>query len=197
MANVSAVSNSSYTCANTRQSGALNEIYACYATISSQSTLTISSTSFGDSIRVGGIVMTVTSGQIVFANGIAIARAGTDPAWTTSSGTPLITPTTTPESVIPSSTTSQFVVATGSANTRLSDGVKAGIGIAAAVGGLLFIGFGYLVSRWRYQKRATHKGGGAATVTSAEMHVHGKPELDSGQAGQISLPVYEMPTGGR
>jgi hypothetical protein len=183
VANVSVVANSSYTCVNTRQTGALDEIYACQTTISSQSTLTISSLFFGTSTIVGKIVTTVNSGDLIFAEGIAIARASTDPAWPTTSS---ITSTTTLVS-IPSRTTSQFVVATGTAKAykgaNLNDGAKAGIGIAAALGGLLLIGLGYLISRWRHQKRATHQGGAA---TESQVH---------GQAREGKISSYEMPAG--
>jgi hypothetical protein len=189
------VANSSYTCANARVTGELNEIYACYTTLASQTTLTISSTYFGASTVVGTVVTTATSGDVVYAYGIAIARASTDPAWTTTSS---ITPTTTSE-LIPPQTTSQSVVPSGTAsgtaagtaeahkNANLTVGAKAGIGVGAALGALFLIGLGYLIFRRQKQKRATHPGG---PVTETQMH--GKVP----GSGEGNNAFYEMPSHG-
>lgn len=194
MANILAFG-SSYTCATRRQVGALEEIYACYATIPSKTTMTISSTlyGYGDSTTVGTIVTSATSGQLVYAYGIAIARASTDPEWTTTSSstptktteaiTPTFTPTSTPAiTSVPTSAsiTSQFAAATEPAtvhkDSTISTGAKIGIGIAASVGCLILIGLGYLVSRWHHRKLETPPS-------------IGPTEMESNPAG-YNVPVY-------
>ena len=162
--------------------------------MTSPTILTISSTFFGTSTVVGTIVTTATSGDYVFAYGIAIARSDGDPAWPTMSAitpTPTITPTTTLESIL-SVPTSQSAVATSTAKAHtgasLDGGAKAGISIAALLGGALLIGFGYLISRWHLQKRAAHHRGAVP-----EIQMYGKvPE-----SGEGTVPFYEMPTGSR
>ncbi|KAN0110131.1 hypothetical protein V8E51_006518 [Hyaloscypha variabilis] len=214
---------SSYTCGTGRGAGTLEEIYACYQVFPAQTTLTISSTFFGSSTVVGSIVTTVTSGQVVFAEGIAIARASTDPAWSTTTSVALNTPSTTP-SIVPtttpqtgsSGTTGQPVAGTGMANSptgsTLSGGAKAGIIIAAVLGGLVLIALGYLVSRWRSKERAKQQGGAAT-----ESQMYGKvpqfakgnsspSEMPAGMTENIppsemparvkgDMPLYEMPAG--
>jgi hypothetical protein len=178
----------------------------------------ISSTLYGDSTVVGTIVTSATSGELVYAYGIAIARASTDPVWTTTSSsnaptrtpdlnTPTITPTSTPTVTLvstPVSITSQFVAATEPATVQkdssISTGGKVGIGIAAAVGCLILIGLGYLISRWHLRKRETQ--GSAATVMDGNVagyNVAGYGEnktffheLPDSRRGKVSL--HELST---
>ncbi|KAH8648580.1 hypothetical protein BX600DRAFT_475498 [Xylariales sp. PMI_506] len=184
---------SSYTCDSQRTEN-LEKIYACYSMIDTQTTLTITSIYYGTSTSFAVTTLTATAGLSVHANGLAVIRGENDIAWTTaSSAASASTSTPTSGSMETGTTTgSGGATATGSpsadSSTGLSTGAKAGIGVGAALGALAFLGLGYLLSRWRHQKRPADQGSVAAVAASyQDHHSHGGVPGYPGGGGGVGV----------